>query len=230
MLVLDALTIALKDRHLLTLDVSIAPGEIFSVMGPSGAGKSSLLAFVGGFLDPAFTGSGRVLLGGRDVTALPPEARGIGLLFQDALLFPHFSVGENLVFGLSPVVKGRARRRAEAEAMLARIGLAGAFDRDPATLSGGEAARVALGRTLLAAPKALLLDEAFSRLDTALRESVRGIVFTMIRETGIPAILVTHDRADAEAAGGAVFDLGTGEITGAFSASRSGTPVMRAGR
>ena len=211
MLVLDALTIALDGRPLLALDRTIAPGEIFSVMGPSGAGKSSLLAFVGGFLDPAFTARGRVLLDGRDITGLRPEARGIGLLFQDALLFPHFSVGQNLLFGLRPGVRGKAHRRAEAETMLAKVGLAGTFDRDPATLSGGEAARIALGRTLLAAPKALLLDEAFSRLDTALRQSVRALVFDLIRETRIPAILVTHDHEDALAAGSAVLDLGTGE-------------------
>jgi len=211
MLVLDALTIALDGRPLMALDRTIAPGEIFSVMGPSGAGKSSLLAFVGGFLDPAFTARGRVLLDGRDITGLRPEARGIGLLFQDALLFPHFSVGQNLLFGLRPGVRGKAHRRAEAETMLAKVGLAGTFDRDPATLSGGEAARIALGRTLLAAPKALLLDEAFSRLDTALRQSVRALVFDLIRETRIPAILVTHDHEDALAAGSAVLDLGTGE-------------------
>ena len=212
MLVLDALTIALDGRPLLAVDRRIAPGEIFSVMGPSGSGKSSLLAFVGGFLDSAFTASGKVLLEDRDITDLRPEARGIGLLFQDALLFPHFSVGQNLLFGLRPGVRGKAHRRAEAEAMLAKVGLAGTFDRDPATLSGGEAARIALGRTLLAAPKALLLDEAFSRLDTALRQSVRALVFDLISETRIPAILVTHDHEDALAAGGAILDLGTGEI------------------
>ena len=212
MLVLDALTIALDGRPLLALDRRIAPGEIFSVMGPSGSGKSSLLAFIGGFLDPAFTASGKVLLEDRDITDLSPEARGIGLLFQDALLFPHFSVGQNLLFGLRPEVKGRAARRAEAETMLEKVGLAGFFDRDPATLSGGEAARIALGRTLLAGPKALLLDEPFSRLDTALRQSVRSLVFDLIRETRIPAVLVTHDREDALAAGGAVLDLGTGAL------------------
>jgi putative thiamine transport system ATP-binding protein len=151
-----------------------------------------------------------VLLDGRDITDLRPEARGIGLLFQDALLFPHWSVGQNLLFGLRPEVRGRAHRRAAVEAMLDKIGLAGFFERDPATLSGGEAARIALGRTLLSQPKALLLDEPFSRLDTALRQSVRTLVFDLVREMRIPAILVTHDRADAAAAGGAVLDLGTG--------------------
>ena len=194
------------------VDLAFAPGTFTAVMGPSGSGKSSLLALVGGFLDPAFTASGKVLLEDRDITDFRAEARGIGLLFQDALLFPHFSVGQNLLFGLRPGVRGKAHRRAEAESMLAKVGLAGTFDRDPATLSGGEAARIALGRTLLAAPKALLLDEAFSRLDTALRQSVRALVFDLIRETRIPAILVTHDHEDALAAGSAVLDLGTGEI------------------
>lgn len=210
MLVLDALSIALDGRVLLALDRRIAPGEVLSVMGPSGAGKSTLLAVVGGFPDPAFTVAGRVLLEDRDISHLPPEGRGIGLMFQDALLFPHLSVGQNLLLGLRQETRGRAPRRAAAEAMLNKVGLPGRFDRDPATLSGGEAARVALGRTLLAGPRALLLDEPFARLDTALRQSIRGLVFDLIRETRIPAILVTHDRADAEAAAGPLVDLGPG--------------------
>lgn len=207
---LDAVEISLGTRRLLTLDRLVPPGQTLSVMGPSGAGKSTLFALIAGFLDPAFTATGRALLNGRDLTGLPPERRRVGLLFQDALLYPHMSVGGNLLFGLSARVKGRSRRRAAAEAMLERVGLPGHLDRDPATLSGGQAARVALARTLLADPEALLLDEPFSRLDTDLRQTVRQLVFDLVAERQIPALLVTHDRADAEAAGGPIIDLGAG--------------------
>jgi len=207
---LDAVEISLGTRRLLTLDRLVPPGQTLSVMGPSGSGKSTLFALIAGFLDPAFTATGRALLNGRDLTSLPPERRRVGLLFQDALLYPHMSVGGNLLFGLSAQVTGRNRRRAAAEAMLKRVGLPGHLDRDPATLSGGQAARVALARTLLADPEALLLDEPFSRLDTDLRQTVRQLVFDLVAERQIPALLVTHDRADAEAAGGPIVDLGAG--------------------
>ncbi|WP_370192395.1 ATP-binding cassette domain-containing protein [Aurantimonas coralicida] len=207
---LDAVEISLGTRRLLTLDRLVPPGQTLSVMGPSVSGKSTLFALIAGFLDPAFTATGRALLNGRDLTGLPPERRRVGLLFQDALLYPHMSVGGNLLFGLSAQVTGRSRRRAAAEAMLERVGLPGHLDRDPATLSGGQAARVALARTLLADPEALLLDEPFSRLDTDLRQTVRQLVFDLVAERQIPALLVTHDRADAEAAGGPIVDLGAG--------------------
>ncbi|BDA86952.1 ABC transporter ATP-binding protein [Aureimonas sp. SA4125] len=232
-LVLENLCLSLGDRRLVALDRVIAPGEILSVMGASGSGKSTLFDAIAGFLDPAFTATGRVLLGGRDITHARPEERRVGLLFQDALMLPHLSVGQNLLFGLVPTVTGRARRRAAAEAMLDNVGLAGLFSRDPATLSGGQAARVALARTLLAEPQALLLDEAFSRLDTELRQSVRRLVFDLVRERAIPAILVTHDRADAEAAGGAIIDLDAqgaeAQCTGAQSTGPLGTEPLGAG-
>lgn len=207
-LLLGRVCISLGDRRLVALDRWIAPGAVFTVMGPSGAGKSSLLAFLGGFLDPAFTATGRVVLKGRDVTRLRPELRRTGLLFQDALLFPHLSVGGNLLFGLGAHVRGRTARRGAAEAMLEKVGLGGFFARDPATLSGGQGARVALARTLLSEPEALLLDEAFSRLDRDLRASMRALVFGLVRERAIPAILVTHDREDALEAGGDIVEIG----------------------
>jgi putative thiamine transport system ATP-binding protein len=176
-------------------------------MGPSGVGKSTLLAFVGGFLGRDFSARGKIILNGRDVTALPPEERGIGLLFQDALLLPHLSVAGNLLIGLTSSVKGREARRRTVVAALAEVGLEGFADRDPATLSGGQAARVALMRTLLARPAALILDEPFSRLDAALRGQVRAVVFAEARKYGLPVLLVTHDPEDAKAAGGRVVEL-----------------------
>ncbi len=206
-LVLRDVAIDLDGEHLVRLDAAVNPGEVLTVMGPSGVGKSTLLAFVGGFLGRDFRARGRILLNGRDVTALPPERRGIGLLFQDALLLPHLSVAGNLLIGLTPSVKGRVARRQAVEAALAEVGLEGFSDRDPATLSGGQAARVALMRTLLARPEALVLDEPFSRLDVALRGQVRALVFEEARKYGLPVLLVTHDPEDARAAGGPIVEL-----------------------
>ena len=158
-----------------------------------------------GTLDPAFSAAGRVWLGEREITGLPPEARRVGILFQDDLLFPHLSVGDNLAFGLPASVRGRAARRARVEAALAEADLAGFADRDPATLSGGQRARVAVMRTLLAEPRALLLDEPFNRLDAELRDRFRGFVFT--RAARLPTLLVTHDAADARAAAGPMLHL-----------------------
>lgn len=202
---LETIRISLGGRLLLAVDARIGPGEVFTVMGPSGAGKSTLLAAIAGFADPAFEITGRVLLDGEDISGLPAEDRHVGLLFQDALLFPHLSIGDNLAFGLSG---RRDDRQARIGRALEEIGLAGFTDRDPATLSGGERSRVALMRLLLSEPRAVLLDEPFSKLDAALRQEMRALVFGRLRDAGLPAVLVTHDAADAEAAGGTVLELG----------------------
>ncbi|MFI5015581.1 MAG: ATP-binding cassette domain-containing protein [Hyphomicrobiales bacterium] len=207
-LVLDALVVSLRGRALVELSLAVSPGEIVAVMGPSGSGKSTLLAAICGTLDPAFAASGRILLGGRSIDAEPPERRRTGILFQDDLLFPHLSVGGNLAFGVPAAVKGRAERRARIEEALALADLEGLADRDPATLSGGQRARVSLLRVLLSEPRALLLDEPFAKLDTALRARFRSFVFDEARKRGLPALLATHDHADAEAAGGRVVALG----------------------
>ena len=208
---LEGLCIERGAARLVMLDARIAPGEVLTVMGPSGAGKSTLLSAVMGTLAPAFRLRGRVRLDGRDVTDLPPEARRIGILFQEELLFPHLSVGGNLAFGLPASVPRRDRAQAAARA-LEEVGLPGFADRDPATLSGGQKARVALMRMLLADPRALLLDEAFSRLDAGLRAQTRDLVFGLARARGLPVLMVTHDAEDAAAAGGPVVRL---EPTGA---------------
>ncbi len=209
-LALEDVTIVLRDgQHALVHDFNlhIAPGEIATVMGMSGSGKSTLLAFISGHLDPAFQASGRVFAGGRDVTALPPEERRIGMLFQDDMLFPHLSVGSNLSFGLSATVKGKVARRARVEQALTDAGLAGFYDRDPATLSGGQRTRAALMRTLASEPDALLLDEPFSKLDQAMRAEMRAFVFDHARRKNLPVLMVTHDEVDAEAAAGQIVRL-----------------------
>ncbi|MCF2905990.1 ATP-binding cassette domain-containing protein [Octadecabacter sp. CECT 8868] len=191
---------------LIEIDHEVAAGEILSVMGPSGVGKSTLLAYLTGNLDPVFRGMGEVLLNGKDITGLPPHKREIGILFQDDLLFPHMSVGENLAFGI-PRGGSRVERHRKIENALSDVGLVGFSNRDPATLSGGQRARVALVRMLLSDPKALLLDEAFSRLDAELRAHVRELVFRVVKERNLPVLMVTHDLEDAKAAGGPIIEL-----------------------
>lgn len=204
---LDSLSISQGGQPLIALDRHIPPGQVLSVMGPSGSGKSTLLDAIIGTLPPTFTMTGKVRLDGADLDGMPPEYRRIGILYQDALLFPHLSVGGNLAFGLVPHLRGRAARAAAVNAALDEIGMTGMADRDPATLSGGQKARVALMRTLLAEPRALLLDEPFSRLDADLRQRVRDTVFSRARDRQLPVLLVTHDASDAEAAGGAVHKI-----------------------
>lgn len=183
------------------LSAQVAPGEVLSITGPSGSGKSSLLAWACGVLPAPFQASGDLLLDGVSLLSLPTERRRLGILFQDALLFPHLSVGANVAFGLR-AGGGRAARRHAVEAALASVGLPDTWDRDPATLSGGERVRVALLRVLLAEPRAVLLDEPFSRLDAPLRGSIRQLVFDRCRERSLPVLMVTHDAADVAAAGG----------------------------
>ena len=188
-------------RALVTaLRLEAGPGQILTLMGPSGSGKSSVLAAIAGTLGAVAEGAqalrfeGSVHLNSADLTHTLTARRGIGLMFQDPLLFAHLTVGENLLFA---VPHGpRAQRLAAVQQALAEAELAGYGEREPATLSGGQRARVALMRALLAQPKALLLDEPFSRLDAALRDQFRAFVFDHIRARGIPAVLVTHDRAD----------------------------------
>jgi putative thiamine transport system ATP-binding protein len=205
-LILRNLCILRAGIPLIEVDHAIAAGEVLTVMGPSGVGKSTLLAYITGILAPTFTGMGQVLLDGVDITTKPPHARRIGILFQDDLLFPHMSVGANLAFGMPPG-GAKAARRAQVEDALSDVGLTGFADRDPATLSGGQKARVALVRMLLSNPCALLLDEAFSRLDADLRAQVRDLVFQTAKERALPVLMVTHDIEDAQAAGGAVIEL-----------------------
>lgn len=216
-LILERVCLRLGGRTLIgPLDARIGPGTCLSVMGPSGSGKSSLLAWLAGTLDGAFQAEGRVAIGHRDLTGLAPERRRVGILFQDDLLFPHLSVGGNLAFALPREIDGRAldrsQRRARIEQALADAGLAGLAERDPATLSGGQRARVALMRTLLARPQALLLDEPFSQLDAERRADMRRFVFDHVRAHGLPTVLVTHDEADARAAGGPVVRLAMADV------------------
>ena len=186
--------------------LTVSPGQVVTVMGQSGSGKSSLLAYICGTLPRNFVARGKVAVGGRDVTSLAPELRRVGILFQDDLLFPHLSVGGNLGFAIP---RQRQRERdALIGAALAEAGLDGFADRDPASLSGGQRARVAVMRVLLSEPQALLLDEPFSKLDAATKDRFRQFVFDHARSSGVPTLLVTHDPMDAAAAGGSIVEIG----------------------
>jgi putative thiamine transport system ATP-binding protein len=196
---IDVAQLALRQHNTHTalitdLHLNVPPGIVHTVMGASGSGKSSLLAAVCGTLAPVFTFDGAVSLNGQRIDALPTEQRRVGILFQDDLLFAHMTVRENLLFAVPAGPK--AQREAVVKQALDDSELSGFAQADPATLSGGQRARIALMRALLAQPHALLLDEPFSRLDAAMRGRMREFVFGTVRTRQIPVLLVTHDEAD----------------------------------
>lgn len=195
--------ISKEGAPLLSISHTVASGEVLTIMGPSGVGKSTLLGFITGTLATDFAATGQVFLDGNDITDMPPNQRRVGILFQDDLLFPHLSVEQNLAFGLR-VGGSKEERRNRIDAALAEVGLAGFGARDPATLSGGQKARVSLMRMLLSEPCVLLLDEPFSRLDADLRAQVRDLVFARAKARSLPVLMVTHDADDAAAAGGSI--------------------------
>jgi putative thiamine transport system ATP-binding protein len=176
------------------LQLQIAPGCVHTLMGESGSGKSSVLAAVCGTLDEGLQCEAEFMLNGQRIDTLPTQARKVGILFQEDLLFAHMTVRENLLFAVP--AGPQPAREAQVLQALADVEMAPALHADPATLSGGQRARVALARALLAQPQALLLDEPFSKLDAALRGRMRALVFSLVRSRQIPALLVTHDAAD----------------------------------
>ena len=205
---LEGVTLMVNGRSLIgPIDIDVAKGEIVTVMGPSGSGKSSLLDFMCGTLSSAFKAEGCVKLNGRQLNDIPVEDRRIGMLFQDDLLFPHMTVAENLLFGVPEHIKSRDDRRRRVSDALNDADMSGYEDRCPATLSGGQRARIALMRVLLSEPEALLLDEPFGALDQSLQAQIRTFVFDHARRQALPTLLVTHDAEDAAAAGGRVIEL-----------------------
>ncbi len=211
MLELRDVSLTLAGRILLQpFALTISAGKIVTLMGPSGSGKSSILSYVGGDLPDVFSATGDVLLNGKSLLLQPPESRRVGRLFQDDLLFPHMTVGENLLFAAPRLLK--SERLAMVATALERAELTGFADRPPHTLSGGQRQRVALMRALLAKPSAILLDEPFSKLDRSLRGQMRDYVFSHIKACNIPALLVTHDRDDAPSAGRVLEISGDGVV------------------
>lgn len=193
MLRLDRLALDTQGFRL-SADWSVEPGARIALIGPSGAGKSTLLLALAGFLRPA---SGRILWQGRDITALPPAERPVAMLFQDQNLFPHLTVDQNLGLALSPSLRLTPAQRDRIGAVLDRLGLAGLGGRKSGQLSGGQAARAALGRVLLQARPVLLLDEPFAALGPALKADLLDLVASLAGETGQTVLMVTHDPADA---------------------------------
>lgn len=196
-----------QGKLLLRLNEAVNGGEILTIMGPSGSGKSSLLNWITGTLSNNFSAMGEVWLNDQNISHLPTHLRHIGVLYQDALLFSHLSVAGNIAFAMPKDHKNKKQRLETIAQALEQVGLAGTANRHPDHLSGGQQARVALLRTLLSAPRAILLDEPFSKLDTQLRVETRQLVFEQIYTHKLPTIMVTHDHSDAEAANGKVVYL-----------------------
>jgi iron(III) transport system ATP-binding protein len=198
----------IADRNVVDrVSFDVTDGELVVIVGPSGCGKSSLLRAIAG-LDPV--AAGRVALDGVDVSALPPEKRRIGLVFQDHALFPHRRVDQNIAFGLTHL--GRAARSRRVEELLELVRLPGVAKRYPHELSGGEQQRIALARALAPDPAVVLLDEPFASLDPSLRDDVRTDVIEALRLRNAAAVLVTHDREEALAFGDRVAVMSEGRM------------------
>jgi ABC-type Fe3+/spermidine/putrescine transport system ATPase subunit len=195
MLILEGLTrrfgevVAVDD-----LSLEVAAGEFLTLLGPSGCGKTTTLRMIAGFESPT---SGRILLDGRDVTALPAQRRGVGMVFQSYALFPHLDVAENVAFGLRAQGAPPRELPGRVERALERVELAGYGKRRVQDLSGGQQQRVALARAMAPEPRLLLLDEPLSNLDAALRERTRAELRALLKELGITAVFVTHDQEEA---------------------------------
>ncbi|MGY2127961.1 ABC transporter ATP-binding protein [Blastococcus sp. SYSU DS0617] len=204
----------------LDVEIAVADGEVLAVLGPNGAGKSTLLRVLAGLL-PADTG--RIVVGGEvwdgEGALLPPHRRPLGMVFQDALLFPHLSVADNVAFGLRTRGAGRAAARAAADGWLGRVGLDGSGSRRPAELSGGQAQRAALARALVGDPALLLLDEPLSALDARTRLTVRAELRRHLAEFTGSTVLVTHDPVDAMALADRVVVVEEGRVV------QAGTPA-----
>ncbi|WP_165313140.1 ATP-binding cassette domain-containing protein [Vibrio ziniensis] len=175
--------------------LNVEKGEIVTLMGPSGCGKSTLLDAIAGHLSQEFEYSGNIKLDDSILNQQPAHKRQVGILFQDDLLFPHLTVWENLAFALPDAIKG-VERKEQAMSALKQIALTSIAESFPDQISGGQRARIALTRMLLAKPKVALLDEPYSKLDKDLRQQFRNQVEEQLREANIPALMVTHDEED----------------------------------
>ncbi|QND49105.1 ABC transporter ATP-binding protein [Rhizobium lusitanum] len=191
------------------LSLSIAAGELVSLLGSSGCGKTTTLRLVAGFLQPT---SGTIRLGDQDLTRLPAHARNIGLVFQNYALFPHLTVLENVAFGLKQRGIASAARSKKAGEMLERVGLSGFGDRLPSALSGGQKQRVALARALVIEPPLLMFDEPLSNLDAKLRIDMRVEIRQLQRANGTTSLYVTHDQEEAFSISDRVAIMNAGRI------------------
>jgi iron(III) transport system ATP-binding protein len=199
-----ARTIAVDD-----VTLKVARGELLTLLGPSGCGKTTTLRMIAGFERPT---AGSIVLDGRDVTALPPQRRGVGMVFQNYALFPHLNVAENVAFGLRTRGVKKAQIAERVAAVLARVDLKAYGTRRVQELSGGQQQRVALARALAPEPPLLLLDEPLSNLDAALREKTRTELRTLLKRLGMTAVFVTHDQEEAFALADRIALLDQGQL------------------
>ncbi|MDJ0767653.1 MAG: ABC transporter ATP-binding protein [Ilumatobacter sp.] len=188
-----------------SFSISVDDGEVVALLGPSGSGKTTLLRIVAGVVRPD---CGIVRIGGHDMADVPTHRRPVGMVFQDEQLFPHLSVAGNVGFGLRMQGVGRDERRRRVDAMLELVGLSGFGERAIDNLSGGEAKRVALARSLAPSPDVLLLDEPLTGLDRELHDRLAVDVSQILRRAATTALWVTHDRAEAEAVADRIVELG----------------------
>ncbi|AEA97954.1 ATP-binding cassette domain-containing protein [Alteromonas mediterranea] len=205
---LEKLVISRADNVLLNVNACVEKGQVLTVMGPSGAGKSTLLQAIAGQLYEPFSVSGIIKIDNNVINRKPAHLRKVGMMFQDALLFEHMTVAENIAFAMPKTSHSNPHARMEAiNTMLSAVELESMGQRGVNTLSGGQQSRVSLLRTLASAPDVVLLDEPFSKLDLALRGQIRSWTFEQLKAHNIPAVLVTHDKEDAIAAGGQIIEL-----------------------
>lgn len=195
---------------LVDINLTIADGELVTLIGASGSGKSTLLKLLAGFIVPD---KGRIIVNDIDITRLKPEERNLGIVFQNYALFPHMSAAQNVAYPLKMRGIRRAERIMRAQAALTRVGLEGLADRRPQAMSGGQQQRVALARALVFSPSALLLDEPLSALDAALRVELRDEIFNVQRSAGLATLHVTHDQEEALSLGDRVAVIANGQLT-----------------
>jgi len=211
-LVVEALALGYEGEVFMRgIALSVDASEIVAILGPSGSGKSTLLGEIAGVVP---TPAGRVVVDGVDVTDAPIHTRGVGLIFQEPLLFPHLDVGGNIAYGLRRHGWSKAAAATRAGELLSWLGLDGYQHRRVSELSGGQAQRVALARALAPEPAVLCLDEPFSALDADLRRRLVADVSAMLREAGVAAIHVTHDEQEAAAIADRVIELSSMGSTG----------------
>ena len=191
------------------VSLELAAGEFLALLGPSGCGKTTILRMIAGFVRPTM---GTILLGGQDVTRLPPDRRGMGMVFQNYALFPHMSVERNVMFGLACHGASKDEARRQAHAALETVGLGEHIEKMSRQLSGGQQQRVALARVLALKPALLLFDEPLSNLDAKLRIQMRAEIRRLQREIGTTTIFVTHDQEEAMAIADRIVILNRGSV------------------
>ncbi|WP_242698660.1 ATP-binding cassette domain-containing protein [Alteromonas sp. 5E99-2] len=203
MLELQNVKIYQNGKVILSVNEQVEPGQFLTIMGRSGSGKSTLLNWIAGQLSSDFNAKGSLILNGKRLDNVATERRQIGLMYQDALLFPHMTVEQNIAFGM----KQQMNKKQIIHDYLQSVDLEGLGERMPDSLSGGQQSRVSLLRLMASEPKAILLDEPFSNLDEEVKITTRQFVLDQLKQTSVPVVMVTHDKEDANAVSGKLISL-----------------------